>query len=54
MNKNVVGNKDVGRADTAEQIKSKKEKELEQGLEESMAYSDPINVTQPLKPSTPK
>jgi hypothetical protein len=45
------GEANVGRSDhaTDAESKSKKERKLEQGLEESMAGSDPISVTQPSK-----
>ncbi|MET1046036.1 MAG: hypothetical protein ABWX70_04960 [Hyphomicrobium sp.] len=48
-NKNVVGKKDVGSSENATSDKASKERKLEQGLEESMAGSDPISVTQPSK-----
>jgi hypothetical protein len=40
------GNPDV-KKQPADLQKSDKEKKLEQGLEESMAGSDPVSVTQP-------
>jgi hypothetical protein len=39
----------VGRSDHAKRLPDKKERKLEQGLEESMAGSDPVSVTQPSK-----
>lgn len=51
--KNQVGHKDVGLSDEAKKA-SEDERKLEQGLEESMAGSDPVSVTQPTKPSDPK
>jgi hypothetical protein len=44
------GDPQVGRSDYAKSLKDKKERKLEQGLEESMAGSDPVSVTQPSKP----
>jgi hypothetical protein len=44
------GDPQVGRSDYAKGLKDKKERKLEQGLEESMAGSDPVSVTQPSKP----
>jgi hypothetical protein len=49
MVKNVVGNKTVGGPENPTRPKSSKEQKLEQGLEESMAGSDPVSVTQPSK-----
>lgn len=43
------GDAQVGRSDHAKAAKDKKERKLEQGLEESMAGSDPVSVTQPTK-----
>ena len=49
------GDANVGRSDHAKGIPDKKladkkkERKLEQGLEESMAGSDPVSVTQPSK-----
>ena len=43
------GDAQVGRSDHAKAVKDKKERKLEQGLEESMAGSDPVSVTQPTK-----
>ena len=51
--KRQVGNKDVGLSEGA-QKGSKKDRKLEQGLEESMAGSDPVSVTQPTKARAPK
>jgi hypothetical protein len=48
-----VGNKDVGLSEQAKKT-SKDERKLEQGLEESMAGSDPVSVTQPTKAREPK
>lgn len=48
-NKNTVGNANVGRSKLATKDKPSKEQKLEQGLEESMAGSDPISVTQPTR-----
>jgi hypothetical protein len=44
------GDPQVGRSDHAKGLKDKNERKLEQGLEESMAGSDPVSVTQPSKP----
>ncbi len=44
-----VGNKDVGLSEGAKNAENKNERKLEQGLEESMAGSDPVSVTQPSK-----
>ena len=41
------GDADVGRAADNAKHNKKAERELEQGLEESMAGSDPVSVTQP-------
>jgi len=43
------GEANVGRSDHAKGLEDKKERKLEQGLEESMAGSDPVSVTQPSK-----
>ena len=45
---------DVGNTDNAKPGADKDERKLEQGLEESMAGSDPISVTQPTKPRSPE
>ena len=41
------GDADVGRSQEAKKSDSKKERRLEQGLEETMAGSDPVSATQP-------
>ncbi len=46
------GEANVGRSDHAKGLENKKERKLEQGLEESMAGSDPVSVTQPSKTLT--
>jgi len=47
---NQVGNKNVGTSEKAKADKPMtKEEKLEQGLEETMAGSDPVSVTQPTK-----
>ena len=51
--KNTVGDADVGSSSEASKKKSAKERKRDQGLVESMAGSDPVSVTQPLKPSGP-
>jgi hypothetical protein len=51
--KNQVGNKGVGLSEEAKKA-ADDERKLEQGLEESMAGSDPVSVTQPTKTSDPK
>ena len=43
------GEANVGRSDHAKGLEDKKERKLEQGLEETMAGSDPVRVTQPSK-----
>lgn len=50
--KHQVGNKDVGLSENAKHG-SPEERKLEQGLEESMAGSDPVSVTQPTKARKP-
>lgn len=51
--KHQVGNKNVGLSEQAKKA-SKDERKLEQGLEESMAGSDPVSVTQPTKVREPE
>jgi hypothetical protein len=43
------GEANVGRSNHAKRLEDKKERKLEQGLEESMAGSDVVSVTQPSK-----
>ena len=43
------GNPDVKHKSEKEKPKNEMERKLEQGLEESMAGSDPVSVTQPSK-----
>ena len=50
--RNQVGNKDVGTSGNGKKA-SKEEQMLEQGLEESMAGSDPVSLTQPTKARGP-
>jgi hypothetical protein len=48
------GNPDVKHKPEQQKPKDAMERKLEQGLEESMAGSDPVSVTQPSKPEHPE
>ena len=47
------GDPDMKSQPARDMSKEKAERKLEQGLEESMAGSDPVSITQPAPPSKP-